>query len=68
MRIFRVMMFRWMWVGSFNLYKAFRANWLLTAAGGVEIRWIIQKADRAFRGIFVEDGLQTLAVYIRIFG
>ena len=36
------------WVRPLDLYEAFRADRLVAASSFVEVRWIIEKADRAF--------------------
>jgi hypothetical protein len=54
--------FRRMGLRSLDLHKTFRANRLVTAAGGIEIWGIVQKADGAFRRIFVQKHLDGLPV------
>jgi hypothetical protein len=53
-------------VGAFYLNKAFGANRLIATSCTVEIRRIIEEADRALRGILVEVRFNGLAIDKRI--
>jgi hypothetical protein len=59
-------MLRRMRVWSFDLHETFRANCLITASRRVEIRRIIQEADGAFAGVFVQVHFDWLAIHKRI--
>jgi hypothetical protein len=57
-----LLMFRRVRVGSFYLYKTFRADWLLATSSGVKVGRIVEKADGAFGRILVKIDLDGLAV------
>jgi hypothetical protein len=52
-----------MWVWSFNLYEAFRADCLITASRCIEIRRIVKEADRTFASVFVQIYLDGLTIH-----
>ena len=56
-------MLRLMRIGTFDLDEAFRTDSLLAATSGVQIWWVIQKADGAFASVFIEIGLNWLTIY-----
>ena len=62
----RICMFWWMWVWPFDLYEAFGAYGLIATPRSVEVRGIIEKANRAFHCVFVETRFERLAVNVRL--
>lgn len=48
-----MLVLRRMRVRPLNLYEALRADGLVAAPSFVEVWWIVYKADRALRSIFV---------------
>jgi hypothetical protein len=55
-------------IGPFDLYEAFTADGLVTAARVIQVRWVGEETDRAFGGVFVKEDLDGLAVDERIVG
>jgi hypothetical protein len=55
-------------VRSFDLHKAFRADGLITTPSFVQVGRVIEKANRTFRGILVEEDLKALTIDIRVSG
>jgi hypothetical protein len=47
---------------SLDLHKTFRADWLIAAAGRIEVGGIVQKADGTFGRIFIQKHLDGLPV------
>jgi hypothetical protein len=56
-----------MWIGSLDLHEAFAADGLVAAPRFVQVWRIGEEADGAFRRIFVQEYLESLAVDKGIF-
>ena len=56
------------WIGTFDLNKAFRADRLIATSGSIEVRRIIQEAYRTLEGVLVKISLKGLAIDIWVFG
>jgi hypothetical protein len=54
------------WIRSLDLNEAFRADVLTTAACVIQIRRIVEEANRALAGIFVKHSLQRRAINSRL--
>jgi hypothetical protein len=61
-------MLRWMGIRPLDLYETLGTYWLITASGLVKVWWIIEKANWAFHGIFVQKDLDGLSIDEGILG
>lgn len=61
-------MFWWMRVESLDLNEALRTDKLITTSGFVEVRRVIEEANRALRCIFVQEYFYSLPINKRIIG
>jgi len=53
---------RQVWIGPFDLHEALRADFLVTTACFVEVRWIVEEADWAFDCMLVQNRFYRPAV------
>lgn len=58
-------MFRRMRIRSLDLYEALRAYGLIATSCLIEIWRIIEEANWAFQNVFVQIGLDRLAINLR---
>jgi hypothetical protein len=54
-------------IGSFDLYEALGAYWLVATACLIEIRWVEHEANWTFLSILVQKRLGSLPIDIGIF-
>lgn len=62
------MVLRGMRIRPFNLYKALGTDWLIATPGFVEVRRIVEEADRTLGCVLVQENLKSLAVDIGVLG
>lgn len=55
-------------VGTLDLYKTFAADSLVAASSVIEIRGVVEEADRAFATFLVEEHFERLPIYEGIIG
>lgn len=55
-------------VGPLDLYEALGADGLVATSSHVQVRGIVEKANRTLARIFVEEGFEALAVHEGVLG
>lgn len=67
-RVARVVVLGRMGIGPLDLDEALGADGLIAASSHVQVRRVVEKADRTLAGVFVEESFEPLAIHVGVLG